>query len=127
MVDSQGFCLGVLVTEANGAERLGALVVLEEAKEKLRNLKRLWVDAGYSGENFRRSVQAVCGKEVEVEVIRRQSVGFEVLPKRWIVERTFGWFNRFRRLSKDYELHSETSEAMIYSILLNVMLRRLTA
>jgi len=110
------------VTEANGAERLGALVVLEEAKEKLRNLKRLWVDAGYSGENFRRSVQAVCGEQVEVEVIRRQSVGFEVLPKRWIVERTFGWFNRCRRLSKDYELYSETSEAMIYSILLNFML-----
>ena len=119
--------MGVLVTEGNGSERLGALVVLDEAKEKLRKLKKLWVDAGYSGEKFERSVRSLCGEQVEVEVIRRRSKGFEVLPKRWIVERTFGWSNRFRRLSKDYELHSETSEGMIYSILLKVMLRRLAA
>lgn len=52
---------------------------------------------------------------------------FEILPKRWIVERTFGWLNRYRRLSKDYELHSESSEAMIYSSLIRLMTRRLAA
>ena len=50
---------------------------------------------------------------------------FEILPKRWIVERTFGWLNRYRRSSKDYELHSESSEAMIYDSLIRLMTRRL--
>ena len=117
----------MLVTEANGSERVGALVVLDEAREQLKNLKKLWVDGGYSGPKFRQSVQRLCGEQVDVEVIERQSQGFEALPQRWIVERTFGWLNRFRRLSKDYELHSEISEVMVYGALLKVMLRRLAA
>lgn len=115
----------MLVTEANGSERLGALVVLDDAGEQLKNLKKLWVDGGYSGPKFRQSVQQICGEQVDVEVIGRQGSGFEVLPQRWIVERTFGWLNRFRRLSKDYELYSEVSEVMIYGALLKVMLKRL--
>lgn len=57
----------------------------------------------------------------------RISQAFEVLPKRWIVERTFGWLNRFRRLSKDYEQHTESSEAMILGSLIRLMTRRLAA
>ncbi len=64
---------------------------------------------------------------MRVEVIERISPTFEPLPKRWIVERTFGWINRFRRLSKDYELYSEVSEAMIYSSLMRLMLKRLAS
>ncbi|MDV2996765.1 MAG: hypothetical protein N4J56_006470 [Chroococcidiopsis sp. SAG 2025] len=60
-------------------------------------------------------------------MIERIAKTFEVLPKRWIVERTFGWLNRYRRLSKDYELHSESSEAMIYGSLIRLMTRRLAA
>lgn len=127
IVDSQGFLLGVLVTEANGSERLGAIVMLEEAKEKLGLLKKVWVDAGYSGKNFARAVQQVCGEQVEVEVIKRSSPGFEKLPKRWIVERTFGWLNRFRRLSKDYEVYTDHSEGMIYGSLLRLLVKRLVA
>lgn len=127
IVDSQGFLLGVLVTEANGSERLGAVVVLEEAKEKLGLLKKIWVDAGYSGQNFARAVQHVCGEQVEVEVIKRSSPGFEKLPKRWIVERTFGWLNLFRRLSKDYEVYTDHSEGMIYGSLLRLLVKRLVA
>ena len=108
----------MLVTEANASERLGAIVVLDEAKEKLSKLKVIWVDQGYAGKNFATAVQQVCGETVRVEVIERRSKTFEQLPKRWIVERTFGWLNRFRRLSKDYEVYSEVSEAMIYSCLL---------
>ncbi len=62
-----------------------------------------------------------------VEVIERIAKTFEILPKRWLVERTFGWLNRYRRLSKDYELHSENSEAMIYGSLIRLMTRRLAA
>lgn len=125
IVDSQGFLMGVLVTEANASERLGAIVVLEEVKEKLSRLEVIWVDQGYSGKKFADAVKRVCGESVRVEVISRIGRGFERLPKRWIVERTFGWLNRFRRLSKDYELYSETSEGMIYGCLMHLMVKRL--
>jgi putative transposase len=125
VVDSQGLLIGVLVTEANASERLGAVVVLDESIEKLSKLQVVWVDQGYSGPNFARAVKQVCGEQVRVEVIERISKTFERLPKRWIVERTFGWLNRFRRLSKDYEVYSEISEAMIYCSLTRLMLRRL--
>jgi putative transposase len=115
----------VLVTEANASERLGAVVVLDEVKEKLSKLKVIWVDQGYSGKNFANAVQTVCGEQVRVEVIERISKTFEQLPKRWIVERTFGWLNRFRRLNKDYEVYSEVSESMIYGSLIRLMVRRL--
>ena len=126
-MDSQGLLIGVLVTEANASERLGAVVVLDEAKEKLSKLEVIWVDRGYSGKNFANAVEQVCGDGVRVEVIARNSQTFEQLPKRWIVERTFGWLNRFRRLSKDYEAYSEVSEAMIYGSLIRLMVRRLAA
>lgn len=119
--------LGVFVSEANASERLGAVVVLHEALERLSRLEVIWVDQGYSGENFARVVQQLLGEKVRVEVIERTSKTFERLPKRWIVERTFGWLNRFRRLSKDYELYTEVSEAMIYGSLIRLMVRRLAA
>ncbi|MBD2542117.1 IS5 family transposase [Coleofasciculus sp. FACHB-SPT36] len=127
VVDSQGLLIGVLVTEANASERLGAVVVLDEAKEKLSKLEVIWVERGYSGKNFANAVEQVCGDGVRVEVLARNSQTFEQLPKRWIVERTFGWLNRFRRLSKDYEAYSEVSEAMIYGSLIRLMVRRLAA
>lgn len=118
VVDSQGWLIGSLVSEANTSERLGAVIVLDQAREKLSRLDVVWVDQGYSGENFATAVQQVCGDTVRVDVIKRTSKTFESLPKRWIVKRTFGWFNRFRRLSKDYEADCEISEAMIYGSLL---------
>ncbi len=127
VVDSQGFVIGMLVTEANASERLGAVIVLHEAKEKLQKLKVVWVDQGYSGPNFAENVKKVCGEKIRVEVIKRNSKEFEVLPKRWIVERTFGWLNRFRRLSKDYELFTEFSTAMIYGSLIRILTRRLAS
>ena len=127
VVDAQGLLIGVLVTEASASERLGAVVVLSEAVAKLSKLKVVWVDQGYSGANFERVVKQVCGEQVQVEVIERLSKTFERLPKRWIVERTFGWLNRFRRLSKDYELYTEISEAMIYGSLIRLMVKRLAA
>lgn len=127
IVDSQGLLIGVLVTEANASERLGAIVGLDEAKEKLSKLEVIWVDQGYSGKNFARAVRQVCGEKVRVEVIERISQTFERLPKRWIVERTFGWLNRFRRLSKDYEVYSEMSEAMIHGALMRLMVKRLAS
>ena len=127
VVDSQGLLIGVLVSEANASERLGAVIVLYEAAEKLSKLEVVWVDQGYSGKNFAQAVKQVCGDSVRVEVIERKSKEFEILPKRWIVERTFGWLNRFRRLSKDYELYTDMSTGMIYGSLIRLMTRRLVA
>lgn len=117
----------MLVTEANASERLGAVVVLHEAVAELVKLEVVWVDQGYSGKNFARAVKQVCGSQVRVEVLERTSKTFERLPKRWIVERTFGWLNRFRRLSKDYELYAQASEAMIYGSLIRLMVKRLVS
>lgn len=113
------------MTEANASERLGAVVVLDEHRDRLSRLQVVWVDQGYSGENFERAVRQVCGEQVRVEVIKRETQGFQVLPKRWVVERCFGWLNRYRRLGKDYELYPETSEAMIYGCFIRLLTHRL--
>ena len=86
IVDSQGLMIGILVTEANMPERLGAAMVLSEAGNELEKTEVVWVDSGYSGENFARVVQQIC--QARVEVIQRIAQTFEILPKRWIVERT---------------------------------------
>ena len=83
VVDSQGLIIGVLVTEANASERLDAVVVLHEEIDKLSRLEVVWVDQGYSGPNFKRAVQQVCGEKVRIEVIERESKEFEVLPQRF--------------------------------------------
>ncbi|MBF2027689.1 MAG: transposase [Oscillatoriales cyanobacterium C42_A2020_001] len=86
-------------------------------------LQLIWVDQGYQGENFARVVEQLCG--ATVEVVKRTEAGFVVLPKRWIVERTFAWLSQNRRLSKDYELLPEMSEAMIQAAMIRLMLQRL--
>ena len=101
-----------VVLEANCPERLGGAAVMLEATEQVReNLLRVWVDQGFSGENFARVISQL--SSAEVEVICLTSSGFEVLP-RWIVERTFAWWNQYRRLTNGTlklfkPKHSQTS------------------
>jgi putative transposase len=106
-------------------ERLGAIAALLDIPEDISNLAVIWVDQGFSGPNFARVVSGIC--DARVEVIKRIESGFQVLPKRWIVERTYGWWNGYRRLSKDYELLPEMSEAMIYAAMTHLMLQRLSS
>lgn len=94
-----------------------------EATQATDNLVLIWVDQGFSGENFARVIQQLCN--AKVDVVCRTEPGFQVLPKRWIVERTFAWWNQYRRLSKDYELLPEMSESMIYTVMIRLMLKRL--
>lgn len=98
-------------------------VVHEMAPSASASLQLIWVDQGYQGENFARVVEQLCG--AKVEVVKRSEAGFVILPRRWIVERTFGWLNQNRRLSKDYELLPEMSEAMIQAAMIRLMLQRL--
>ena len=87
-------------------------------------LELIWADGGYSGQLVD-WVKRMCGWTLEIVKRTDDMVGFEVLPRRWVVERTFGWLNRWRRLSKDYEQLPQTSEAMIYATMSFVMTRRL--
>lgn len=96
---------------------------MELPEKELARLDLIWVDQGYRGENFARVVNQVCGAAVEVSIKTEKE--FKILPRRWVVERTFGWFNHYRRLSKDYEKLPEVSEALIYSVMCRLMLRRL--
>ncbi len=89
------------------------------------NLELIWVDAGYSGQGFAQAVHEICN--AKVEVIKRNCPEFKILPRRWVVERTFGWLGRCRRLSKDYELLPEVSEAMLYAAMVKLMLNRLAS
>ena len=83
-------------------------------------------DGGYTGENFANWVKSLRPK-LAVEVVKRSdaTVGFKVLPRRWVVERTFGWFMRQRRLVRDYETTASSAEAWIYIAMIRIQLRRL--
>lgn len=87
-------------------------------------LQLIWADGGYGGQLVE-WVQEMCGWTLEIVKRSDDMVGFQVLPRRWVVERTFGWLNRWRRLSKDYEQLPQTSQAMIYATMSLVMTRRL--
>jgi putative transposase len=115
--------LNVLISEANGSERLGGVILMKEVAQQLPNLALLWVDQGYQGEKFETAIKQVSG--ASVEVIKRQGKEFEILPRRWVVERTFAWLVKNRRLVVDYEQLTSTSEAMIYAAMIRLMLRRL--
>ena len=126
LVDTLGLVLAVHVTPASTPERESGLALLAPVLCWLRWFKRLWVDGGYSGEDFAREARRHRPGLV-VEVVKRSDTarGFLVLPKRWIVERTFGWLMRHRRLVRDYEASESSAEAMIHLAMIRIMLNRL--
>lgn len=124
IVDTQGLTLDVAVHPANIQDRDGAKPLLEKLVGRFPGLRLIWADGGYAGK-LADWVQEVAGCELEVVRRPKGERGFTVLPRRWVVERTFGWLGRYRRLSKDYESLAETSEAWIRLAMINLMLRRL--
>lgn len=124
VVDTLGLLLIVVVHIASIQDAAGAKSVLTPLIGRFPRLKVLWADGVYQGP----LVDWVKGKlGCVLEIVRRAAGerGFRVLPKRWIVERTFGWFNRYRRLSKEYEADPLMSEGMVYLAAIRLMLRRL--
>ncbi len=114
----------MLVHPANVQDRDGAKPLLEKAQGRLPRLRLIWADGGYAGQLID-WVRNTCSWVLEIVKRSDDVKGFEVLPHRWVVERTFAWFSRYRRLSKDYEFHVATSEAMIYIAMIHIMIRRL--
>ena len=128
LVDTLGLLMAVVVTAASVPEREGAKLVfaqVHQLKTRFSRFIKIWVDGGYRGEGFMRWVMDIYGWILETVLRSDTAIGFEVLPRRWVVERTFGWFNWCRRLSKDYEVLPATSETMIQVAMIRIMLRRL--
>ncbi len=129
LVDTLGLLVKVLVTSGDVQDRDGAKLLLEdlaEHKELIKHLKLIWADGGYRG-TLVTWVEEVFGWKLEIIEKPEGQVGFQVLPRRWVVERTFAWLVRQRRLARDYERLPETSEAFIYIAMIRLMVRRLAA
>jgi putative transposase len=127
LVDTQGFLLKVVVSGAEVQDRDGGYLVAHAVRlfgPSLPRLALIWADAAYGGA-FVEEMRELLGCAVEIVKRSDEQRGFQVQPHRWIVERSFGWFGGFRRLSKDYEYELESSEAMIYAGMSHLLLRRL--
>lgn len=128
MVDTQGNLLGLHVTTADVQDRDGARSLLSDLLETSYGwLKLIWADGGYGGKLVEDIAQITRHRKVKLEIVKRSDdvKGFKVLPKRWIVERTFGWLIQSRRLIRDYEVKIEHSEAMIYLSMARRMLAKI--
>ena len=124
LVDTLGLLLCVKVHAANVQDRDGAKLLLAEVTERMPRLFLIWADGGYRGKLIT-WVATTCLWLIQVVKRNDDAKGFVVLPRRWVVERTFAWLSRNRRLSKDYERQCETSEAWVYAAMVHLMLRRL--
>jgi putative transposase len=140
LVDTMGLLLKVVVHEANLQDREGVKLLLEPVKGQFERMEKVWVDQAYSGTG-KTWIEQQMGWTVEVVErsprrgwIMTQDQGlvwvtlpktFERLPRRWVVERTIAWIGRYRRMSKDYEYLTSSSEAMVYLTMLRLMLTRL--
>jgi len=122
-VDTQGLPQAVAVTTAEVTDRNGALEAFDRCLDNLKEVKNVLVDGGYSGKPFAEAVEKKLGATVEVAK-RNQLHTFEVMPKRWVVERSFGWLEKCRRLWKNCERKLNTSLQMVHLAFLVILLRR---
>jgi putative transposase len=119
-----GLLLVVVVHCAGIQDRDGAKVVCKKLRGKFPRLRLLWADGGYAGQLIA-WVSAFTGWLLQIVKRGDGAKGFVVLPRRWVVERTFAWLMKFRRLSRDYEETSTSSEAWIHIAMIHIMVRRL--
>ena len=124
IVDTQGLPLAVAVHPANIQDRDGAKPVIEKLRGQFPRLRLIWADGGYAGK-LADWVREDTGCELEIARRPKGERGFTLLPMRWVVERTFAWLGKYRRMSKDYERLAETSEAWIRMAMICLMLRRM--
>jgi transposase len=122
-VDTNGLPHAVHVTTADVTDRDGAAEMFRKYAPHLTNVVKVLCDGGYSGENFANAVRVILGADVEV-VKRNELHKFTVIPKRWGVERTFAWLEKFRRLRKNCERKIYTTHQMNVLALICVLLKR---
>lgn len=125
LVDTLGLLVKVIVLSASVQDRDGAQMLFSQVRQALTRLEKVWADAAYAGPQLGDWVKAKCHWVLEIVKRTDEMKGFVVLPKRWVVERSFSWFGRNRRLSKDYERLPESSEAFIYIASIRLMMKRL--
>ena len=124
LVDTMGLMLKVVVTPANVQDRDGARQLLKRLPGSCKCLRKIWADAAYRGKLLDWVVDKFkfC---LDIVAKEKDQCGFQILPRRWVVERTFGWLICNRRLNKDYERLIDTSEVFIYISMTHLMMKRL--
>ena len=124
-VDTQGLPHAIAVTTAEVTDRKGALQALERSRPSLKQVQSLLCDSSYTGEPFAEGVREILGKPVTVQIAKRSELHtFAVIPKRWVVERSFAWLEKNRRLWKNCERKLNTSLQFIHLAFLALLLKR---
>ena len=126
LVDTLGLLLNVVIHPADVQDRDGAFHLLRRARRLFPFIERIFADGGYAGRKMAMTVWRTGAWRLQI-VKRSATAGFEVLPKRWIVERTFAWISRNRRLARDFERYATTVAGFVRLAMIRIMLRRLAA
>ncbi|WP_069791276.1 IS5 family transposase (plasmid) [Cyanobacterium sp. IPPAS B-1200] len=124
LVDTMGLVLDLCVHGAKRSDHQGMELLATFTSQFWACLKIIWVDSTFAGKEFIAKIQREFGWKLEHVKRTDEEPGFTVIPKRWVVERTYSWFGHYRRLSKDYEFLPTTSEMMIFASMIHIMLRR---
>jgi transposase len=123
-VDTQGLPLAVVVTAASIGDRMGAKLLVITLLNTCTRLRLIWADSGYDGQPLTTWLRTAA--HLTLEIIKRTELHvFKIVPRRWVVERTFGWLLRYRRLVRDYERRPDHHEAMVHWATILIMTRRL--
>lgn len=123
-VDTEGWLLALVVTAASVSDKAGLKLLVIRLFNAVSTLKIMWADSGYGGAPIARWIKTAAA--ITLEVVKNTSPhSFQVVRRRWVVERTFGWLMRWRRLARDYERRPEHHEAMVYWATVFIMTRRL--
>ena len=124
LVDTLGYLITVVVHGGNMQDRDGAKLVLKKAKKRPSRLHLVWADGAYAGKLVD-WVRTACGWTLEIVKRTDDVQGFKVLPRRWVVERTFAWISKSRRFSREYECSTKSSESFIYIAMIHLMTKQL--
>ena len=127
LVDTLGLPIAVYVTSADLSDPAGARKLLAGLAPLVPRLKKIWADAAYRGNELADWCKQYGGWELEIVEREPGTRGFQVQPRRWVVERCFAWLSRDRRMGKDYERKVQTSEALIELVISRLLLRRLAS
>jgi transposase len=124
VVDCEGWLLALAVVAASVSDKAGAKLLASRLAAMFATLELMWADACYGGKPLRDFMKTTAGITLEI-VTRASPHSFQVIRRRWVVERTFGWLMRYRRLARDYERRPEHHEAMVYWATVFIMTKRL--